>query len=94
MGNSKRGKGEQPSPDSQGSEQTVPCIVVTQTDAEGKFDSYLDGERCQERKHGIRSHWTVGMNAAGLTRPRTGCSQRMSASSPLTPPLPRSTTGW
>ena len=35
-----------------------------------------------------------GMNASGLTRPRCGCIQRTSASTPTTPPVAIETIGW
>ena len=36
----------------------------------------------------------TGMNSAGETAPRTGCRQRISASSASVSPVAMSTTGW
>ena len=36
----------------------------------------------------------IGMNLFGGTRPRSGCSQRTSTSTPISRPLPVSICGW
>ena len=35
-----------------------------------------------------------GMNSAGLTGPRSGCTQRSRASQPTGSPVPSDSTGW